>query len=123
MDPASPSSLHIMPAARGRCCGALGVDAMKGRISFFLFVTLAASLANYLIVLGLTQVAVHGARPSSSLLVPVLWLITAPMNLLMSSSFGHSLSPTPLQVLFTVNSLLWGLAVGGVILWRRLRYE
>ena len=96
---------------------------MKRRITFFLLVTLAASLAHYLIVLGLTQVVVYGTGAASALFVPVLWLLTAPMNFLLSSSFGHTLSPTPLQVLFTANSLLWGFAVGAIILWRRLRYE
>src|SRR5262249_1913546 len=97
--------------------------AMKRRITFFLLVTLAAALAHYLVVVTLTQVVTSGLSGngvSAHFLVPVLWLFTAPMNFLLSSSFGHTLSPIPFQVLFTANSLLWGMLVGTIVLWRRL---
>ena len=94
---------------------------MKRRITFFLFVTLAASLAHFLVVVALSEVVLGGGAPS--FLVPVLRMLTAPTNFLLTSSFGHTLSPLPLQILCIANSLLWGLAIAGVILWRRLRYE
>ena len=91
---------------------------MKRRITFFLLVTLAAALAHYLVVLTLTQVVISGLSANSvsaHLLVPALWLFTAPMDFLLSSSLGHTLPPIPFQALFTANSLLWGLAVGAII--------
>ena len=96
---------------------------MRRRVIFFLVVSALASVAHYLLVLGLSHVAISGSVPLSSFTVPVLWCLTAPMNFLLSSSFGRSLSPTPLQLIFTANSVLWGLVISGVVVWRSLRHE
>jgi hypothetical protein len=94
---------------------------MKRRLAFFLLVALAGALAHYLIVFLLSDVVLRGGAPA--FVIPVLSVFTAPMNFVLSSSFGRTLSPVPFQVLFTANSLLWGSAVGAIILWRRLRYD
>src|SRR5689334_13546119 len=102
-------------------CGVRRNWVMNRRVSFFLLVTLAASVAHYSFVMGLSQLVMAGGVMTIG--VPVLWVFTAPMNFLLSSSFGLSLSPTPFQLLFITNSFVWGSAIGAVTLWRKLRYE
>jgi hypothetical protein len=97
---------------------------MKQRLIFFLLTMLAGSLLHYLIVFVLSIPLISASpSPSAFFLVPLLWVLLAPMNFLATSSFGQSLSPVPYQLLFVLNSLLWGLAIGAVVLWRRLKYE
>ena len=95
---------------------------MNKHAKLFLLVALAAGLAHFLIVQGLTLVVASKSGGASLILVPVLWVLTAPTNFLLSSSFGRTLSPVPFNVLFAGNSLMWGLAISGVASWRR-KYE
>jgi hypothetical protein len=94
---------------------------MKERTKFFFLVTLAVALGHFLIVLLLSLVAFSGrSSPLLSLIIPILWLLEAPMNLL---NWTSTLPPMLSQVPFIANSLIWGCAVGAISLWRRVRYE
>ena len=95
---------------------------MNKHAKLFLLVALAAGSAHFLMVQGLTLVVASKSGGASLILVPALWVLTAPTNFLLSSSFGRTLSPVPFQVLFAGNSLMWGLAISGVASWRR-KYE
>lgn len=95
---------------------------MEKNLKLFLVSVLLASVAHYLLVLGLSHVT-GGSDRFPALAVAILWALSAPMNFVLSSSFGHSLAPAPFQLLFAANSLLWGLLIGGIVSWGRLRHE
>ncbi len=95
---------------------------MRKRITFFLIATGAVAAVHYLLVQGLTHLITSGSAAPKAIVLPVLWLLTAPMNFLLSSSFGGKLSPIQFQLFFTANSLLWGLA-SGVAIVRRWKHE
>ena len=99
--------------------------AIKQTVTFFLLVTLAGALAHYLIVLLLSQALLESGPPGLAYLfiASIYWVLILPMKFLITSPFGQSLSPLPLQMLFVANSVLWGLLLATVILWRRLRNE
>jgi len=98
---------------------------MKRATIFFLLVTLAGALAHYLITMVLFLVIIDAGPPGPAFhfISSIYWLLLLPMKFLISSPFGQSLSPLPYQMLFIANSMLWGLLLGTVTLWRRLKHE
>jgi hypothetical protein len=94
---------------------------MKRHLRFFALMAAAISFIHYLLVLSLGHLALFGSPGITAISAPVVWLLTAPMNLLLTSSFGHSLSPAPLQILYILNSVIWGSLFSGIVLWRRAR--
>jgi hypothetical protein len=108
----------------------LNAGRMKPHLKFFIIVAVLAAVLHYLLVQGLSRLllsqSAFSGPPSffAAFVVPLfLSCLTAPMNFLLSSAWERTLSPTPFLLLFTMNSVLWGVLIGAGVLWLKLRYE
>src|SRR6516162_1458621 len=96
---------------------------LRRHLKSFLAVAVLVSLAHCLLVSGLYYLTFSAPEPLSTLLNGVLWCLTAPISFLLSSSSGRTLSIAPLTFFFATNSVLWGLAISGVVVWRKIKCE
>jgi len=89
----------------------------------FILLFALVAVVHGLLVFALGPAVLSASGKSSVLLVPFLWSLTAPMQVVMSSTLGQSISPGPLQMLWCANSAIYGLLISSIFYWVRFRRE